>query len=68
MRGLYVATKTEGQVVALTAALADKRERLDAATSAGINAAPLKRQIAQIVVDLAIGKAAADGGVPRDSE
>ncbi|MFP3604693.1 hypothetical protein [Paraburkholderia sp. SIMBA_053] len=37
-------------------ALADKRERLDAATSAGINTAPLKRQIAQIESDLAAAK------------
>jgi predicted nucleic acid-binding Zn-ribbon protein len=57
MRGPYhVATKTEGQVVALTAALAEKKERLDAATSAGINTTPLKRQIAQIESDLATAR------------
>jgi hypothetical protein len=53
---LEVATKTEGLVVALTAALADKKERLDGATLAGVNTAPLKRQIAQFEIDLATAK------------
>lgn len=47
-----MATKTEGLVVALTAALADEKAHLDTATSAGVNTAPLKRKIAQIDVDL----------------
>lgn len=51
-----MATQNEGLVVALTAALADKKDRLDAATSAGINMAPLKRQIAMIEADLAMAK------------
>ncbi|TAM06377.1 MAG: hypothetical protein EPN70_05905 [Paraburkholderia sp.] len=51
-----MATNTEGKVVALTAALAEKNERLAEATSAGVNTAPLKRQIAQIEIDLANAK------------
>lgn len=49
-------TQTEGLAVALTAALIEKKERLDAATLAGVNTAPLKRQIAQIESDLATAK------------
>lgn len=57
MRGLYqVATMNEGQVVALTTALAEKKERLEAATSAGISTVILKRQIAQIESDLVTAK------------
>ncbi|WP_211606141.1 hypothetical protein [Paraburkholderia nemoris] len=42
--------------MALTAELAAKKEHLETATSAGVNTAPLKRQIAQIDSDLAVAK------------
>ncbi|REG61535.1 hypothetical protein B0G80_4388 [Paraburkholderia sp. BL6669N2] len=51
-----MATACEGLVVGLTAELADKQARLEAATQAGINTAPLKRQIAQIESDLTVAK------------
>jgi len=51
-----MATKTEGLVVSLTAALADENARLVTATSAGVNTAPLKRKVAQIESDLATAK------------
>lgn len=51
-----MATKTEGLVVALTAELADKKARVEEATLAGINTAPLKRLIAQIESDLAMAR------------
>jgi len=51
-----MATKTEGLVVALTAALVDEKARLDTATSAGINTSRLKRKIAQIESDRVTAK------------
>jgi hypothetical protein len=51
-----MATKTEGLVVSLTAALADEKSRLDTATSAGVDTSLLKRKIAQIEVDLEAAK------------
>ena len=51
-----MATATEGLVVALTGELANVKDRIEAATSAGINTAILKRLLVRVESDLAAAK------------
>lgn len=51
-----MATVAEGLVEALTGALAEKKARIETATSAGCDTSGLKRQVAQIESDLAAAK------------
>jgi hypothetical protein len=51
-----MARVAEGTVEALTGALAEKKARIETATSAGINTSILKHQVAQIESDLAAAK------------
>ncbi|CAE6694411.1 hypothetical protein R69619_00407 [Paraburkholderia nemoris] len=51
-----MATMAEANVVALTAALAEKNARVETARSAGRDTSGLKRQVAQIESELATAK------------